>query len=147
MKVSSTLVQSVNSRIDNTTCTNQSDIASHWLPSAIALTIMDPNEPEPLNKLPISIECDSLRYDTSVLIDLAATLNFASREFSVRNGLMENCVRGPQIVVRIANEQRISSNKSFPPASIFIHQIKVTGITFIVFPHLKCVDLSLGYER
>jgi hypothetical protein len=30
------------------------------------LTIMDPNDPEPLMKLPIPIEYDSLRYETSV---------------------------------------------------------------------------------
>jgi hypothetical protein len=42
---------------------------------------MDPNEPEPLMKLPISIEYGSLRYDTSVLIDSTATLNFVSQEF------------------------------------------------------------------
>jgi hypothetical protein len=40
---------------------------------------MDPNEPEPIMKLPISIEYDSLSYDISVLIDSAATLNFASQ--------------------------------------------------------------------
>ena len=66
--MASTHVQSVSSVID-TTSNNQSDIASHWLPSAAVLTIMDPNEPEPLMKLPISIEYDSLRYVTSVLID------------------------------------------------------------------------------
>ena len=76
---SSTHVHSVISPIDITSCANQSDIASHWLRSAVVLTIMDPNEPEPLMKLPISIEYDALRYDTSVLIDSAATLNFASR--------------------------------------------------------------------
>ena len=69
MKVSSTLVQSVSSLVEVTNSTNHSDIASHLLPSAAVLTIMDPNEPEPLMKLPISIEYGSLRYDTSVLID------------------------------------------------------------------------------
>jgi hypothetical protein len=74
-------VKSVSSPIDVINSTNQSDIASHWLPSADVLTIMDPNEPEPLMKLPISIEYDSVRYDTSVLIVSATTLNFASQEF------------------------------------------------------------------
>ena len=57
---------SVSSPIDNTNTTNQYDIASQWIPSATALTIMDPNDPEPLMKLPIPIEYDSLRYETSV---------------------------------------------------------------------------------
>ncbi len=48
---------------------NKSEIASHWLPTAVALTIMDPNQPEPLMKLPISIYQDSLQFHTNVLID------------------------------------------------------------------------------
>jgi hypothetical protein len=76
VNVTSTHVQSVSSPIDITNSTNQSNIASHWLPSAFALTIMDPNEPEPLMKVQISIEYDSLRYDTNVFIDSAATLYF-----------------------------------------------------------------------
>ena len=80
VKVSSTHVHSVSSPIYVTNSTNQSDIASHWLSSATVLTIMDPNEPERLIKLPIFIEYDSLRYDTSVLIDSVATLlNFVSQ--------------------------------------------------------------------
>jgi len=136
--VPSTHVQSVSSPIDITNITNQSDIASHWLPSAVALTIMDPNKPELLMKLPISIEYDSLRYDASVLIDSTATLNFVSQEFFFRNGLVGKCVRGPKIAARIANnEQRISTNKYFSPTSLFIHQIKFTGQSFTLFPHIK----------
>ena len=81
VKVLSTPVQSESYPVDVTNSSIQFDIASHWFPSAAVLTIMDPNEPEPLMKLPISIEHGSLRYDTSVLIDSAATLNFVSQEF------------------------------------------------------------------
>jgi hypothetical protein len=95
-------------------------------------------------KLPISIEYDSLRYDTNMLIDSAATLNFVSQEFCIQNGLVGKCVRGPKISVRIANEHRISTNTSFSPASLLIHHIKFTGLTFIVLPHLKCVDFIFG---
>ena len=137
-------MQSVSSPIYITNSPNQSDIASHWLPSAAVFTIMDPNEPEPLMKFLISIEYGSLRYDTGVLIDLAATLNFASREFLTRNGLMDECVRGPKFAVRIANEKCISTNKSCSPTSLFIHQIKFTGLIFTVVPHLKCVDFIFG---
>jgi len=97
VKVSSTHVQSVSSPMNITNRSNQSVIASHWLPPADALTIMEPNEPEPLMKLPIDIEYYSLRYDTGVLIDTSATLNFVSREFLVRNGLVGNCVRGLKV--------------------------------------------------
>jgi hypothetical protein len=57
---------------------SKSEIASRWLPIASVLTIMDPNQPEPLMKLPISIEHDSLQFHTNVLIDSATTLNFAT---------------------------------------------------------------------
>ena len=60
---------------------SQSDIASQWFSTAVVLTIMDPNQPEPLMKLPISIEHDSLQFHTIVLTDSAATLNFASQDF------------------------------------------------------------------
>jgi hypothetical protein len=95
-------------------------------------------------KLPISIEYDSLRYDTSVLINSTTILNFVSQEIWIRNGLVDKCVRGQKIAVRIAHEQRISTNKSFSPTSLFIHQIKFTCLTFTVLPHLKCVDFIFG---
>ena len=89
---------------------NKFNIASQWLPTVAALTIMDPNQPEPLMKLPISIEQDSLQFQTNVLIDSTTSLNFASRDFLTRNNLLGKCIRGSKIAVRIANEQRISTN-------------------------------------
>ena len=65
---------------------------------------MDPNEPKPVIKLPISIEYDSFRHDTSMLTDsTTATLHFVSQDFWVQNGLMGNCARGPKTATRIAN--------------------------------------------
>ena len=63
---------------------NKFDIAFQWLPIAAALTIMDPNQPEPLMKLTVSIEQDSLQFHTNVLVDSAATLNFASQDFDTK---------------------------------------------------------------
>ena len=57
---------------------------------------------------------------------------------------MGRCVRGPKIAIRIENEHRISTNKSVSPTSIFIRQIKFTGLTFDMLPHLKCVDFIFG---
>jgi hypothetical protein len=75
-----------------------------------------------------------------VLIDSTTTLNFASQDFSTRNNLFGKCIRGPKIVVRIANEQRISTNKTFSPIRVSIVQKKVTCLTFTVLPHIKCDD-------
>ncbi len=72
-------------------------------------------------KLPISIEHDPLQFHTNVLIDSAATLNFVSRDFLSRNNLLGKCIRGSKIFVRIANEHRISTNKTFSPIHVSIH--------------------------
>ena len=79
-----------------------------------------------------------------MLIDSTTPLNFVSQRFFIRNDLVGKCVRGPKIAIRIANEQRISTNKSFSSTCLFIHQIKFTGLTFSVLPHLKCVDFIFG---
>jgi len=79
---------------------------------------VDPNQSEPLMKLPNSIEQDSMQYHTSVLIDSTTTLNFVSQDFLTRNILLGKCIRGPEIVVRIANEQRISTSKTCSPTNV-----------------------------
>ena len=69
VKVSLPLVNGVDSTLNINKTIRKSEIASHWLPTAVALTIMDPNQLEPLMKLRISIEQDSLQVHTNVLID------------------------------------------------------------------------------
>ncbi len=113
MKVSSTPTTGVNVTRNVDKSSPTPDIAAHWLPTAATLTIMDPNQPSPLMKLPISIEHDSIQFHTTVLVDSATTLNFASQDFLTRNNLSSKCVSGPKIVVRIANEQRISTTNFF----------------------------------
>jgi len=81
-----------------------------------------------------------MQYHTIVLVDLATTLNFASLGFLTRNDLLGKCTRDPNIVVRIANEQRISTSKTFSPTNVFLGQKKFTGLSFTVLRHLKCVD-------
>jgi hypothetical protein len=99
-------------------------MASHWLPTAVALTIMDPNQLEPLLKLPISIEQDSLQFHTSVLIDSVTTLNLVIEDFLTRNNLLGKCTRGSKIVVRIANEQRISTCKIYLPTVLMFRLVR-----------------------
>ena len=78
-------VRSVDLSIPVNKTTTKFDIDSQWFPTAVALSTMDPNQPEPLMKLPISIEQDSLQFHTDVLIDSAPTLNFMSQDFLTRN--------------------------------------------------------------
>ena len=79
--MSPTLVKSVASIYDIDNTNSKSDIAAHWLLIAATLTIMDPNQPESLMKLPISIEQNSMQNHTTVLIDSATTLNSVSQDF------------------------------------------------------------------
>ena len=47
MKVSPPPVKSVDSSLNIDKTNSKSEIASHWLQTVVALTIMDPNQPEP----------------------------------------------------------------------------------------------------
>ena len=69
MKASPPHVKNVDLSLTVNETISKSDISSQWLPTTVALTIMDPNQLEPLMKLPISIEQDSLQFYTDVLID------------------------------------------------------------------------------
>jgi hypothetical protein len=109
VKISLALVKSMVS-FDVSNANSKSDIDSHWLPTAASLPIMDPNQPEPLIKLPIRIEPDSLQYHTSMLIDSTTNLNFRSHNFLIRNNILGKCTRGPKIIIRITNEQKKSTS-------------------------------------
>jgi hypothetical protein len=69
-----------------------------------------------------------------------------SQDFLARNNLFGKCIRSPKIVVRIANEQRISTSKTFSSTNVSFGQKKFTSLSFTVLPHLKYVgfifDLS-----
>ncbi len=131
-KVSPPLVKSVDSPLNSSNTNSKTDIASHWLPIAAAFTIVDPYQPKPFMKLPISIEQDILQFHTSALIDSTTTWNFVSEDLLTRNNFLGKCVPGSKIVVRIANEQRISTNKTFSPINASISQKKFVGLSFAV---------------
>jgi len=61
-----------------------------------------------------------------------------------RNYLLGKYIRGPEIVVRIASKQRISTSKTFSPNKFSLGQKKFNGLSFTVLPQLKCVDFLLG---
>jgi len=146
-KVSPTLVKSVASSLTVGNVNSKPDIASHWLPTAASLTILDPNQPKPLMKITVSIEQDPMQYHTSVLIDSTTTLNFASRDFLTRNNPVGTCIRGPKIVVRIANEQRMSTSETFLPANVSLSQ-KSSLVSALKFYHISNVwILSLIFQQ
>ena len=115
-----------------------SEAADRWLPKAAAYTIMDPDKPEPLMRLPISFAgCD-----TDALVDNAATLNFVSGEFVDRHDIKWRTA--PKIAVRVANAQRIASTRTVVPDTLVINGINYSGIQFRVLSNLKAADVILG---
>jgi hypothetical protein len=91
--MSSIHVHGMSSPIDISTTSNESCIALHWLPTTTTVTKIDPNQSKPLIQLLISIEQDSLRYDTGVSIDLTTPLILVSQKSPNRNDLVRQCPR------------------------------------------------------
>jgi hypothetical protein len=147
MRVSPPPTQRVDSSLPLDATDSKSESAFQWLPTAAALSIIDPNQPKPLMKLPISIEQNSIQFHTTVLIDSVATLNFVCQNFVTQNNLLGKCTRGSKVALQIANEQRIFTNKTFSPSCVYIGQKKFTGLNFTVLPHLKCVDFFLVFQQ
>jgi len=88
-----------------------------------------------------------MKFHTNVLIDQAATLNFVSLHILTQSDILGKCTRVPKFTVRIANEQRISTSKTFSPTNVSLGQKKFTGLTFTVLPHLKYVDFIFGSQQ
>jgi hypothetical protein len=65
---------------------------------------MDPSQSDSLMKSLISLEQDSLRCDTFVLIDSATTLSILSQISLNQNRLVGKCIQGQKIVVHNALE-------------------------------------------
>jgi len=61
-------------------------------------------------RLPIPIEQDLLRYGTSVIVNLAATLSFASRKSLNRNGLVGKCIRSPKLLLIMFMDNEIRNS-------------------------------------
>ena len=116
------------------------DAASKYLPTAAAYVIMDLDHPEPLMRVPITVN----DHHTDALIENVATLNCVSKTFLEEHDLQKCCTKAPIVVVRVANSQRVASWKLFIPKSLIINRIDYSGIQFRVLPHLKCADIILG---
>ena len=116
------------------------DVANKYLPVAAAYSILHPDIPVPLMRVPVVIN----HHDVDALIDTAATLNFVSKSFIDNHELNSLCMKADKVAVRVANSQRIASHKIFTPETLMIDGIDYAGIQFRVLPHLKCADVILG---
>jgi len=112
--------------------------ADKYLPLAAAYTILDPDCPESLMKLPVTID----GIDTEALVDSAATLNFISGNFADQHNLKWHSA--PKIAVRVASAQRIRSTRVVIPEKLIINGVNYSGIPFRILTTLTAADIILG---
>jgi hypothetical protein len=90
----------------------------------------------------VSQENPTSKADT--LIDTAASLNFVSKRFLNASGFYKYCKAAPKIAVRVANEQRISTDIILCSTVFTIDGHDFSGLEFRVLPQFKSLDIILG---
>jgi hypothetical protein len=88
-----------------------SKIVDENISTATALVIMNPCEVEALMRFTASVSYKSLSSEANTLIDTATSLNFASKDFVVTNGLYKDYKTVSKLSIRVASEHRISTTK------------------------------------
>ena len=104
-------------------------------PTTSCSAILDPDQPEPLMKLPIVVN----NIEMDALLDTAATMSFVSEHFVKTHSLTSE-----KLVVRMANGSRITSTRVVHLDAVRIGQKLYDNLSFRVLPHLKAADLVLG---
>ena len=107
-------------------------------PTASCSAILDPDQPEPLMKLPIVVN----NTEMDALLDTAATMSFVSENFVKTHSLTSR--RAEKLAVRVANGSRINSTRVVHLDAVRIGQKLYDNLSFRVLPHLKAADLVLG---
>jgi hypothetical protein len=69
------------------------------LPTTVALVIMDPYEADSLMRFIASVSYIGLSSEADALIDIAALLNFVTKEFVVTNGFYKDCKTVPKLPI------------------------------------------------
>ena len=101
---------------------------------------MDPYEAE----FTVIVSYNGLSSKADTLIDTTASLNFASKNFVVTNGLYKDCKTVPKLSLRVDSEQRISTTKLFCPMGFTIDGHVFTDLHFRVLTHFKGSYIILG---
>ena len=108
------------------------------------MVIMNPVEKVSLMRFTALVSQENISSKADTLIDTAASLNFVSKRFLNANNFYKYCKAAPKIAVRVANEQRISTDKIFCPTVFTIDGHDFSGLEFRVLPHFKSADIILG---
>ena len=90
--------------------------------AAAAFIVMNPLENHSLMRFTVVVSQINTNFKADTLIDTAASLNFVSRKFLNANGFYKNCKATTKIAVRVANEQRIVTDKVFCPTVFTIDE-------------------------
>ena len=80
----------------------------------------------------------------NTLIDIAALLNFVSKEFVMANDFYQDYKTAPKIARRVTSEQRISTTKTYCPSVFTIYGNEFIDLKFIVLSHFKSSNIILG---
>ena len=80
------------------------------------MTIMDPYEAESLMRFIASVSYNGLPSKSNTLMDSAASLNFATKEYFMANGFQKDFKSTPKLSFRVVNEHRISTTKVIGPS-------------------------------
>ena len=115
-----------------------------YVSTEAALVIMDPYELEALMRFAATISLNGLSTNGDTLIDAATSLNFFSKEFGMANGFYKDCKTAPEMAIRVASEQRISTTKVFCSSVFTVDGHEFTDLQFRVLPHFKSLDIILG---
>ncbi len=105
---------------------------------------MDSYQAEALMRFTPTVSYKELSSKANTLIEIAASLNFVSKEFVMANGFYKDCKTAPKLSIRVATEQRISMNEQFCPKVYTIDGHEFTDLKFRVLSHFKGLNIKFG---
>ena len=114
------------------------------LSTTTALVIMNPYEDEYLMRFTAYVSYNGLSSKVDTLIDTTASLNFVTKDFVVTYGFYKDCKTVPNLYIRVASEQRISTTKMLCPTVFTIDGHEFSDLQYRVLPYFKGSDIILG---
>ncbi len=99
-----------------------------YLLATYDLVVMHPLENHSLMRFNDVVFQENLTSNVDTLIDTASRLNFVIKQFLSSNGFYKYCKAAPKLTVKVANEQRISTDKIFCPTVFTIDGHAFTGL-------------------
>jgi hypothetical protein len=115
-----------------------------YLSVATDMVAMDPYELASLMRFNATLPLNGLSTKADTLIGTKASLNFVSKEYVMAYGFYTYFKTAPKVAIRVATEQRISTNNVFCPSVFTINGHEFTDLQFSALPHFKSSVIILG---